>query len=248
MGLAALLAELSALAFPAVCARCRGRLAAGDGGLCTGCLDALPPWPPDRCAVCAEGRAPLPGAPCAPCRISTTPLSGAFAALAYTGETETWVQRFKYPAPGLLGLDPAPGAVLAAALARGLAAARPGPWAADAVAPVPLHPRRLRERGFNPAAILARRAARCLGVAFEPRLLDRVRDTPSQTGLDRRARRRNVAGAFAPRPGRAIPARVWLVDDVVTTGATLGAAAEALRRAGAREVVGVCVARTPFAR
>jgi len=70
-----------------------------------------------------------------------------------------------------------------------------------------------------------------------------VRDTPSQTGLDRRARRRNVRGAFAPR--RQVAPLVWLVDDVVTTGSTLAEAARALRRAGATHVVGVCAAYTP---
>jgi predicted amidophosphoribosyltransferase len=77
----------------------------------------------------------------------------------------------------------------------------------------------------------------------EPRLLARLRDTPSQTGLSRRARRRNVRGAF--RALGPAPARVWLVDDVVTTGATLWEAARVLRRAGAREVVALCAARTP---
>jgi len=71
-----------------------------------------------------------------------------------------------------------------------------------------------------------------------------VRDTPSQTGLDRRARARNVAGAFRVRRGARIPSRVWLVDDVVTTGATLREAARALRHAGARRIVAICVART----
>jgi predicted amidophosphoribosyltransferase len=71
-----------------------------------------------------------------------------------------------------------------------------------------------------------------------------VRDTPSQTGLDRRARARNVAGAFRVRRGARIPPRVWLVDDVVTTGATLAEAARVLRRAGARQVAAICAART----
>jgi predicted amidophosphoribosyltransferase len=74
--------------------------------------------------------------------------------------------------------------------------------------------------------------------------LARLRDTPSQTGLSRNARRRNVAGAFVAR--RESPARVWLIDDVVTTGSTLDAAAKALHGAGAREVVAVCLARRPL--
>jgi ComF family protein len=154
---------------------------------------------------------------------------------------EDYVHRFKYPRPGLLGLDPGPRAVACALV---LEAAARAPLDAELVVPVPLHPARLRQRGFNPAALLARALARARGVPLAPRALERVRDTPSQTGLHRRARARNVAGAFRVRPGARIPARVWLVDDVVTTGATLREAARALRRAGARRVIALCAART----
>jgi ComF family protein len=109
---------------------------------------------------------------------------------------------------------------------------------------VPLHPRRLRARGFNPAAVLARTVAREAGAPFAAGLLVRLRDTPSQTGLDRRARRANVRGAFALRGADRPPETVWLVDDVVTTGSTLEECARALRRAGARRVVAICAART----
>ncbi len=126
-------------------------------------------------------------------------------------------------------------------LEAGARAPTPGP---DLVVPVPLHPRRLRARGFNPATLMARSLARHFRVRLDPVALRRVRDTPSQTHLDRRARRRNVSGAFVAR--ERVPPRVWLVDDVVTTGSTLGEAARALRRAGARSVVGVCAARTPL--
>jgi len=127
------------------------------------------------------------------------------------------------------------------------ARAAPGPPPASIV-PVPLHPRRLRERGFNPAALLARSIAREWRLRFDATLLLRVRDTPSQTGLDRRARRANVRGAFQVRPAAGAPRVIWLVDDVVTTGSTLVECARALRRVGAREVVAICIARTPDAR
>ena len=159
----------------------------------------------------------------------------------YGGAGAEWVRRFKYPVRGLAGLDPAAEAA-AFGLVRRLGRVVPGA-APDLVAPVPLHPRRLRERGFSPAAQLARALAREACAPFAPSLLERLRDTRSQTSLSRGDRRRNVAGAFAAR-GPA-PARVWLVDDVATTGSTLAEAAAALRRAGAREIVGVCLAWRP---
>jgi ComF family protein len=163
--------------------------------------------------------------------------------VAFAGEVESWIYRFKYPRPGIAGLDPASLAV-ARGLIREAASLAPGA-SPELVIPVPLHPRRLRARGFNPAALLARSLARELRAPFDPVALRRVIDTPSQTGLDRRQRRNNVRGAFSVRERARLPARVWLVDDVVTTGSTLSEAARVLRRDGARTVVGVCAARTP---
>lgn len=116
--------------------------------------------------------------------------------------------------------------------------------------PVPLHAKRLRRRGFNPAASLARDVARMSGATLTFALA-RIRDTPSQTGLGRAGRRANVRGAFRMsarsvfRARRASTACVWLVDDVVTTGATLEECAHVLRAAGAEQVVALCAARTP---
>jgi len=155
-----------------------------------------------------------------------------------------WVHALKYPGSGLLGLDPQPRRLLAALVeqAARVAPGRPALW----IVPIPLHPARLRARRFNPAALLARDLARQLGIPCRADLLHRVRDTPSQTELGRSQRRRNLAGAF--RCARAQPApRIWLVDDVVTTGATLSEAARALRAAGAREVSALCAARTLLA-
>jgi ComF family protein len=179
----------------------------------------------------------------APAVAQRSPLSACCAAVVYAAEVEDWIQRFKYPRRGWRGLDPAPlGVVRALVLEAAHAAQGPPP---DCVVPVPLHPRRLRERGFNPAALLARPVARAVGTRFDPTLLVRLRDTPTQTGLGRRARRSNVRAAFALRAGARVPDVVWLVDDVVTTGSTLEECARVLRRAGARHVVAICVARTP---
>jgi ComF family protein len=115
--------------------------------------------------------------------------------------------------------------------------------AGDVVVPVPLHPRRLVERGYNQAALLARAVARELGVPLGARVLERRRSTGQQARLGREERLVNVAGAFAVRDARAVRGkRVVLVDDVATTGATLGACREVLMEAGAVEVVTVVLA------
>ena len=207
------------LALPPACAGCEAAVS-GRAALCPRCDAALP-----------RLREPLVPAP---------PLAACVAAVEFRGAVETWIHRFKYPAPGLAGLDPGALAVARAWIAEAGARAEGPP---DLVVPVPLHPRRLRQRGFNPAGLLARAAARAHRVRVDPTALYRLRDTPSQTGLDRRQRRANLRDAFAAR--RRVPARVWLVDDVVTTGATLAEAARALRAAGARRVIGVCAASTP---
>jgi ComF family protein len=212
----------------------------------SGWRDALELLLPPLCAGCGREARELPFCPaCAPAPAGALPappaaLDGWHAAILHAGAGAEWVRRFKYPARGLAGLDPAADAV-ALGLVRRLARALPD--APDCVAPVPLHPRRLRERGFSPAGLLARAVAREALRPFAPVLLERVRDTRSQTALARAERRRNVAGAFAAR-GRT-PPRVWLVDDVATTGSTLAEAARALRRAGTREVLGVCLAWRP---
>ena len=121
-----------------------------------------------------------------------------------------------------------------------LASAEPG----AVVVPVPLHVDRLRERGYDQAALLARELARATGLPLAVRALRRIQPTPAQTALDAAARRSNLRGAFAS--SERAPARtIVLVDDVLTTGATVDACARALRRAGAARVVVVTVGRTP---
>jgi ComF family protein len=240
------------LIVPRACAAC-GR--PSDGPLCGDCTAALP-WIPtaSRCSQCQRdlaGTGPVQAqtAPpstrrCTECDATDSPLECCAAGVWLEADVHAWIRRFKYPAAGLAGLDPQAGAV-ARELARA-AARRAALWAPDCVVPIPLHPHRLRSRGFNPAGLLASAIARDVGIPVRHDGLRRMRDTPRQTGLGRRARRENVAGAFAWRMSRREPPRrAWLIDDVVTTGATLQAAARALQRAGVREVIAICAARTP---
>jgi ComF family protein len=235
-----LLRGLLDLALPPVCARC-GSGVERTALLCRRCLGALPRIDADRCVRCQQAPRAEPLQRCHGCGARATALRACLAGVWFEGEVEGWIRRFKYPPRGLGRFD-ADATTLARALVREAAARAPvGP--PDRVVPIPLHARTLRRRGFNPAALLAREVAHATRAPLACTALQRVRDTPSQTGLDRAARRRNVRGAFRARGPQ--PAHVWLVDDVVTTGATLEEAARTLRRAGARRITALCAARTP---
>ena len=114
----------------------------------------------------------------------------------------------------------------------------------DAIVPVPLHPRKQRQREFNQAEYLADALGEQLNIPVVKRSLRRVKDTSTQTKLDAEARARNMRGAFAVRDETAFDGkRLVLLDDVFTTGATLDSCAKALRSVGAREVLALAVAR-----
>ena len=114
----------------------------------------------------------------------------------------------------------------------------------DLIVGIPLHPKRRRKRGFNHADAIARRIALVLERPWSSTALERVRDTKAQANLVGRERRENVRGAFRARSRLASTARIWLVDDVLTTGSTLDAASEALLEAGAFEVRALTLAAT----
>ena len=119
---------------------------------------------------------------------------------------------------------------------------------ADAIVPVPLHRAKLRERGYNQSACIARGIASATGLRISENLLVRSRFTPSQTTLGVPQRRTNMPGAFAVPPGqrREVGGRcLLLVDDVITTGATMHACAEALKNAGARRITACALALAP---
>ena len=210
-------------ALPGRCLVCREPGAAGRD-LCPSCTAALP-WMPHACTRCAQ---PLStdDPVCGACLRRPPPLDRVIAAFDYGFPVDRLLPRFKFHR------DLAAGALLGDCLAHATAsAAKP-----DALVPIPLHIARLRERGYDQALEFARVLARRHDLPLRTGLLRRVRATAPQSRLDARARRRNLRGAFTTDAGSGMPAHVVLIDDVMTTGATLHAAVQALRRAGVERV------------
>ena len=115
----------------------------------------------------------------------------------------------------------------------------------DLIVPVPLHPRRLRWRGFNQSVLLGRQVGRAWGLRLDPFVLTRKMDTSPQSGLSLKERRPNVQGAFAIAPRRTVEGmRLLLVDDIYTSGATVNECSRVLLRSGAREVQVLTLGRT----
>ena len=214
-------------------------LASGASNLCVPCRADLA-RSGHRCLQCGL---PLPGhgdTRCGACLQRAPPWDHAVAALDYAFPTDVLVKRFKFRR------NMACGYVLGEELERTLLGAVSTPTAPDAVVPVPLHRTRHALRTFNQSEILARRAARTLGIPLKPRLLLRHRQTHAQSGLDARSRHRNTRGAFHCRCDQARGLQhVALVDDVMTTGATLEACTRELKRCGISEVSVWVAARAP---
>jgi len=196
--------------------------------VCGGCRSALRPIGPPLCERCGAATA-WPVRRCAECTGRRLAFARARAAVEYDEAVRQVVAAWKER--GLRRL---------AAWAAEIVVESVGRPEATCIAHVPGDPDRRLKRGHHAAERLARELSAAWALPFEP-LLTRTRGSRRQRGLTRRERRRNVAGAFLPRAR--VPARVALIDDVYTTGATVNAAASALRKGGARRIEVVTFAR-----
>jgi ComF family protein len=205
--------------------------AASDSELCSPCHASLPHLPSRHCVVCAL---PLATADvCGACLAHPPAFDHSIAAASYAFPIDALLQSLKYRAN--LALAP----VLADLLSARIGTVE----LPDFILPMPLHPSKLRERGFNQASEIARRVSKKAGVALLPLPCRRIKDAPSQTGLPWKEREKNIRGAFACEAdltGR----RIAVLDDVMTTGATMNELAKVLRKCGASSVSAWVVART----
>ena len=232
------LRALTALLYPPVCAVCSASIGPHEY-LCSDCHGKAPRIVHPFCAKCSE---PFAGAitgpfACANCAHQTLHFEAAVAAYRSRGIVRKLVHDFKYG--GQIHLRHVIGYWLRAALDDPrLRDAR-----FDIIVPVPLHPARERERGFNQAALLAELVAEKMSVEIKP-VLERVRFTTTQTAFDRDERMENLHNAFRLRKKADVRhLRVLLIDDVLTTGSTLSECARVLRRAGAVSIHAATAAR-----
>ncbi len=221
---------LVSMVVPPLCGVCREPELSG-APLCRPCRAALVPLPDPRCGRCGAPGVRLTGA-CGDCRGRRLAFERAWSAYVYEGVARDLVAGFKSR-----GRTP-----LARFMAAEISRLAPEGILQGALVPVPAHPERRRRHGFNHAAEIAAALARATGMPRRDLLL-RPHGMPTQVGLERRSRLRGARGSVSVRPQRETPSVAVLVDDVLTTGATLDACATALRRAGAKRIFAVTFAR-----
>src|SRR3954447_17233358 len=222
-----MLERLLSLLVPPACLACRAPLARPGETLCARCRSELPWLPARTCARCALPR------PCRPCPAWRSGFASAWAPMAHDGVARALVRELKFRG------TPAAADLMAAQIA---ANAPPGIAHGRLLVPVPIHPARLRSRGYDQARSLARGLARRWGCTLAPVLVRVDRAGARQVGASRAGRR--AAGRVEVRARARVPGAITLVDDVHTTGATLDACAQALRAAGACEIHAVTYTRT----
>jgi ComF family protein len=233
------LRSLLDIIFPPHCHLCKTFIPdAGQLHLCPSCSGTIRAVSSPLCTVCGIPFATSDGIDhlCGACAVALPPFTSARAATVFDGSVRDLIHRFKYDKKVHLCR---PLALLSEAVTPFVAGT-----GAELIIPVPLHRRRLRERGFNQAVMLGRRLAKTWGIPLAVGNLRRIRWTEPQVNLTAEDRARNVRGAFALADPEEVKGRkVILVDDVYTTGSTVIECSRTLRRAGVVEVHVVTVAR-----
>jgi ComF family protein len=233
------MSRLVSVLFPPTCVLCGapGLTSGGGRDLCPGCATELP-HNRDCCFQCAVPfDSPMPAETrCAACQRHPPPFETSLAAFRYEAAIPTLIGGAKFR--GRLNLVRLLGQCLADRV-REVDPPRP-----EVLMPVPLHASRLRTRGYNQALEIARIVGRDLALPIDHASCIRIAPTPPQAGLDERARRRNIRGAFLV-PGLLPWTHVAILDDVVTTGSTVAELSRALRKAGVRRIQVWAAARTP---
>lgn len=228
------------LLLPPRCHACRGPLSGGGPlHLCDDCRGQLTPIDSPLCSCCGIPFATAGGSdhPCGDCLQHPPTYAAARAPFAYDGPVRDLIHRFKYQHQVRLRRP------LAQLVAEGLSATV-ADWQPDLLVPVPLHPKRLRERGFNQAILLGSYLAKVWRIPLARTALARIRWTVPQIELDHHARAANVRGAFAVAdPAVVAGRRILLLDDVLTTGSTVAECSRMLQRTGAAAVYVVACAR-----
>ncbi len=227
------------LFFPPLCHVCKAFIPqAGELFVCAGCTEKIPFLISPLCTVCGAPFATEAGSDhtCGTC-LTHRPFHTCRSATILAGPVQELIHRFKYG--GRVHLGHPLGLLTASALSAFCAEAAP-----ELIVPVPLHRKRLRERGYNQSQLIGAVLAKRFELPQEVGNLRRLRWTEPQTTLDAGDRASNVRGAFGVRDARRLQGkRVLLVDDVLTTGSTMRACVEALCDAGVAAVAAVTVAR-----
>jgi ComF family protein len=207
--------------------------------ICTACEIELP-WLGDQCQQCALPLA-MSGLSCAQCVLHPPAFDEVAAPWLYQFPVDSLITRFKHQGNWPMGRLMAQ--LLGQFLQHRFDEDLPRP---DVLLPVPLATKRLRQRGYNQAAMLADWLGTQLQLPVEDRLVLRTMETPAQQGLDAKARKRNLRGAFVLADETKVKGKhIALIDDVLTTGSTTDVIARLLKKAGARRVDVYCLARTP---
>jgi ComF family protein len=235
---------LASVVFPAPCLICASTLdTASRVPICTKCLSSFEKISGPLCVCCGRPiispvAADFLVVQCRLCRLNTFGFDSARSFALYNDSMVRAILLLKHQGVGPLG-------VWFADRLKELAARTPECLNADVIVPVPMHPTRLRERGYNQAELIAQPLARRLKLRVKPFLLVRTKPRPDKLRMTRHERWATVKGAYVAREGiRVDKLHILLVDDVMTTGATLDACSRALRKAGAARVTALTVARS----